>query len=372
MSEKPYTELAIAALAGVVLGALFVRLTEKPHSEPIIDEVTETADDEESKEREYFTMKKVDKLKDAHKKFEEGLTNYGDIAISRVPHLAETHDCDIYTSPLLGDPSQRDIAGKEHTGFLPESAFTSVKKFILSGKSYQSYAEVAKELKFLRAGPRKQIFFNPQQVKAAIVTCGGLCPGLNVVIREIVMSLWFNYGVRDIFGVKWGYHGFHNSEDIIRLNPKVVKNLHHHGGTFLGSSRGGFDQEKIVKACKEKGINQLYIIGGDGTHRGIYKLYEYVTEQCDKIAICGIPKTIDNDIPIIDKSFGFDTAVTMAEKIISCAHNEAISANYGVGLVKVMGRDSGEIAASSTLASRDVNICLIPESPFEIEGEHGL
>lgn len=204
------------------------------------------------------------------------------------------------------------------------------------------------------------------------MTCGGLCPGLNVVIREIVMCLWYNYGVRNIFGVKWGYRGFHKSEDIIELNPSIVKRIHHQGGTFLGSSRGGFDAKVIINACKERGINHLYIIGGDGTHKGIYKLYEYATENLDKISICGIPKTIDNDIPLIDKSFGFDTSCEVAETIIESANCEAESAEYGVGLVKVMGRDSGYIAAFATLASRDVNICLIPESPFEIEGEHGL
>ena len=214
--------------------------------------------------------------------------------------------------------------------------------------------------------------FNPKEVKAAIVTCGGLCPGFNVVIREIFMALWFNYGVRSIYGVKWGFRGFHNSEDIIELSPDDVAKIHCDGGSWLGSSRGGFDAKVIIDACKEKGINQLYIIGGDGTHRGIYKLYEYTAENKDKITICGVPKTIDNDIPIIDRSFGFESAVDAAEKMIEAANAEADSAQYGVGLVKLMGRDSGYIAAFATLASRDVNICLIPESPFELEGEYGL
>jgi len=156
------------------------------------------------------------------------------------------------------------------------------------------------------------------------------------------------------------------------LTPNDVRDIHHKGGSWLGSSRGGFDDKVIIGACKERGINQLYVIGGDGTHKGIYRLYEYTVENKDKIVVCGVPKTIDNDIPIIDKSFGFDTAVAAAEKVIEAANCEAESAEYGVGLVKLMGRDSGYIAAFATLASRDVNICLIPESPFEIEGEYGL
>ena len=188
-------------------------------------------------------------MQKASVKFEEGLiTSHRGIAISRVPHLAETHDCEAFPSPLLGDPSKRDIAGKGRTGFLPDEAFSSVKKFILSDKSYESYEGVAKVLKFLRAGPRKQIFFDPKQVKAAIVTCGGLCPGLNVVIREIVMSIWFNYGVREIYGIKFGYRGFHKDEHIIKLTPKIVKNIHNDGGTFIGSSRDSFDEKVIIKA----------------------------------------------------------------------------------------------------------------------------
>ncbi|CAI2363346.1 unnamed protein product [Moneuplotes crassus] len=382
MSESNQTnqwiQLAGAVIAGAALSYLLQSTTRrKSDSKAPLEEAKKPRKNslgeglDLSKERT-FTMRKIEKLKEGSSKFIEGLTNLSEVAISRVPHLAETHDCDVYTSPLLGDASQRDIAGKGTTGFLPDEAFSSVKKFVLSGKSYQCYEDIARELKFLRAGPRKQIFWNPKEVKAAIVTCGGLCPGLNVVIRELVMTLWFNYGVKDIFGVKWGYQGFHKASNIIKLTPKIVKRIHNEGGTFLGSSRGGFDEKVIIDICKEKGINHLYIIGGDGTHRGIYKLYEYATENKERISICGIPKTIDNDIPLIDKSFGFDTAVAVAEQIISCANNEAESAEFGVGMVKLMGRDSGEIAAAAAQASRDVNICLIPESPFEVEGEYGL
>lgn len=364
----------LSVLAGIAVGAVIASAYFK-QSEP--EKETPAIEEEEIKEqgsplKRNFTMNRIKNLRRISQKFTDGLASQGNIAISRVPHLAETHDCDVYNSPLLGDVSKRDIVGGISGGFLPEEAFSSCKKFILAGRSYMSYADIAKELKFLRAGPRKEICFKPSEVKAAIVTCGGLCPGMNVVIRELVMSLWYNYGVKDIFGVKWGYRGFHKDEYMFKIHPKDVAGIHDKGGTWLGSARGGFDAKVIVDACKQRGINQLYIIGGDGTHKGIYALYEYITENKDKISVCGIPKTIDNDIPIIDKSFGFDTAYGVAEKIIEAANCEAESAENGVGLVKVMGRDSGYIAAFSTLASRDVNLCLIPESPFEIEGKYGV
>jgi 6-phosphofructokinase 1 len=159
------------------------------------------------------------------------------------------------------------------------------------------------------------VFFDPSKVKAAIVTCGGLCPGLNVVIREIVMSLHFNYESPEIYGIQWGYKGFYTNPDKnwIKLTPQQVKNIHKFGGTILGSSRGGFDKDKILNALQEKGINQVYIIGGDGTHRGINELIKRAIERRMVISFVGIPKTIDNDIPIIDNSFGFNTACEVAE-----------------------------------------------------------
>ena len=170
--------------------------------------------------------------------------------------------------------------------------------------------------KYVRGGPRKAIYFNPKEVRAAIVTCGGLAPGLNVVIRELVMSLWYNYGVTNIWGVKWGYKGFHaGDKDLakdkywIPLNPNMVKDIHHQGGTIIGSSRGNFKGEEMVQRLTERGINQVYCVGGDGTHRAILQLGKIITQKKLKIALIGVPKTIDNDIPIYDKTFGFDTAV---------------------------------------------------------------
>jgi 6-phosphofructokinase 1 len=178
--------------------------------------------------------------------------------------------------------------------------------------------DVATSIKFIKGGPRKDIFFNPDEVKVAIVTCGGLCPGLNVVIREIVMCLWYNYEVKDIYGIKWGYKGFYTDveENWLKLTPRHVSDIHKLGGTYLGSSRGGFDGEKIINSLLEKGISQVYIIGGDGTHRGINALSQMATERGVEIAFAGIPKTIDNDIAIIDSSFGFATSCEVAAQMI--------------------------------------------------------
>src|ERR1035437_1327677 len=182
--------------------------------------------------------------------------------------------------------------------------------FVIVNKDISSLKEVVHALKFIKAGPRDHVFFDPKLVRAAIVTCGGLCPGLNVVIREIVMSLYFNYDAKTIYGINWGYKGFYENVDKnwIPLTPKIVKNIHKQGGTILGSSRGGFNADKILDGLVAKGINQVYLIGGDGTHRGINELIKRAIERKVVISFVGIPKTIDNDIPLIDYSFGFTTA----------------------------------------------------------------
>ncbi|KAI5671297.1 hypothetical protein M9H77_11661 [Catharanthus roseus] len=198
-----------------------------------------------------------------------------------------------------------------------------------------------------RAGPRKHIYFQPSQVQAAIVTCGGLCPGLNTVIRELVMVLWDLYGVRQIFGIKAGYRGFYSYEPI-QLNPKMVHHLHRRGGTFLQTSRGGFHLQRIVDSIQNSGFNQVYIIGGVGTMRGALAIFEEIKRSKLNIAVAGIPKTVDNDVGIIDRSFGFQTAVEMVQQSISAAHLEAESAVNGIGLVKLMGRSTGHIAVYAT------------------------
>ncbi|KAM2313516.1 hypothetical protein ACFX1S_026671 [Malus domestica] len=224
---------------------------------------------------------------------------------------------------------------------------------------------------FRRAGPRQRVYFESDDVHACIVTCGGLCPGLNTVIREIVCGLHHMYGVKRVLGIDGGYRGFY-SRNTIPLTPKSVNDIHKRGGTILGTSRGGHNTTKIVDSIQDRGINQVYIIGGDGTQKGASVIYEEIKRRGLKVAVAGIPKTIDNDIPVIDRSFGFDTAVEEAQRAINAAHVESESIENGIGVVKLMGRYSGFIAMYATLASRDVDCCLIPESPFYLEGPGGL
>ncbi|KAJ9689924.1 hypothetical protein PVL29_012543 [Vitis rotundifolia] len=226
-------------------------------------------------------------------------------------------------------------------------------------------------LAYHRAGPRKQIFFDPSMTRVAIVTCGGLCPGLNTVIRELVVGLWELYGVRQIYGIIAGYRGFYSFEPMA-LNPKLVEDWHKRGGTVLETSRGGFDLEKIVNSIKDHEFDQVYVIGGDGSMRGAVTIFDEICRQKLNVSIAGIPKTVDNDIGIIDRSFGFQTAVEMAQQAISAAHVEAESAVNGIGLVKLMGRSTGHIALHATISSRDVDCCLIPENEFYLEGKGGL
>ena len=201
---------------------------------------------------------------------------------------------------------------------------------------------------FVRAGPRKELHFNPKTVNAAIVTCGGLCPGLNNVIREITRSLFYLYGIQGkCYGILGGYHGFYDpATPPVELTPESVLHIHNQGGTILGSSRGGFDIDKIVDFIKKKNIRQLYVIGGDGTHRGAFKIHETCMEKGLHVAVAGIPKTIDNDVDYIDRSFGFITSVESAQAAISAAKTEAMcNLPNGIGIVKLMGRSSGYIAA---------------------------
>lgn len=224
------------------------------------------------------------------------------------------------------------------------------------------------------AGPRKRIFFRPENTTAAVVTCGGLCPGINDVIRGLVMVSHYRYGVRNFLGFRYGYWGFDEqyANEIMSLTPDLVADIHEQGGTILGSSRGTPGTEMIVNRLVERGVNILYVIGGDGTMRGASALVKEIERRGLSICVIGIPKTIDNDIPFIDQSFGFNTAFSQAVDAISCAHMEAHGAPNCVGLVKLMGRHSGFIAAHATLAASHVNFTLIPEVPFEMDGPHGL
>lgn len=222
-----------------------------------------------------------------------------------------------------------------------------------------------------RAGPREKIYFKPEDVKAAIITCGGLCPGLNDVIRQIVITLEI-YGVKKIVGIPFGYRGFGNELAEIPLSRKVVQNVHLSGGSLLGVSRGGPNISQIVDSMQKRGINMLFVLGGNGTHAGADAIHNECRKRGLKVAVVGVPKTIDNDILLMDKTFGFDTAVEEAQRAINSAYIEAHSAYRGVGVVKLMGRSSGFIAMQAALASGQIDICLIPEVPFELHGPHGV
>ncbi|MDR1863296.1 MAG: ATP-dependent 6-phosphofructokinase [Treponema sp.] len=225
------------------------------------------------------------------------------------------------------------------------------------------------------AGPREMLYFTPAHVHAGIVTCGGLCPGLNDVIRALVRCLWYRYGVKRISGIQYGYKGFlpEYQYGVTPLDPDLVDDIHKLGGTFLGSARGGGKEvSKIVDAMEQLNLNVLFTIGGDGTQHGTLDIAEEIEKRHLKIALVGIPKTVDNDFALIQKSFGFDTAVDKAVEVVAAAHMEASSAINGIGLVKVMGRESGFIAAHTALASHEVNFVLIPEVPFNLEGYNGF
>ncbi len=229
------------------------------------------------------------------------------------------------------------------------------------------------QLSFERAGPRERIAYRPGEVTAGIVTCGGLCPGLNDVIHGLVMSLRHHYGVGRIIGIRYGFRGLSASGlPPLELTPERVGDINHQGGTILGTSRGSPPVSEMADALGRLGINQFYVIGGDGTQRGCHALAEEIRRRGMDIAVVGIPKTIDNDVPWMDQSFGFATAVEVAASVIDQAHVEARSAEGGIGLVKLMGRDAGFVAAKAALASLEANLVLIPEIPFDIDGRRGV
>jgi len=227
---------------------------------------------------------------------------------------------------------------------------------------------------FEAAGPREKIFFDPAKTKVAIVTCGGLCPGINNVIRSLVMELHYRYNIHDILGIRYGYRGLTNNYgyEPIPLNPAFVDDIHEKGGSLLSSSRGHQEVPEMVDYLQKNNISILFTIGGDGTLIAANKIYEEIKARKLPISVISIPKTIDNDISYVEKAFGLETAFSMAAVAIRSAHVEALGAPYGVGLVKLMGRMSGFIAANAALALSEVNFVLIPESPFDLIGPKGL
>ncbi|MBU0514920.1 MAG: ATP-dependent 6-phosphofructokinase [Proteobacteria bacterium] len=227
---------------------------------------------------------------------------------------------------------------------------------------------------FESAGPRSRLHFDPASLRVGVVTCGGLCPGINDVIRAIVHQLHYNYGCRDILGIRYGFQGLipDYGNEPLPLDPEEVKFIHRQGGTILGSSRGSHTPAEMVDGLERLGIGLLFAIGGDGTLRGLDALSREIARRGRDIGVVGIPKTIDNDICLVQKSFGFDSAVEAASDVIAAAHTEALGAVGGIGLVKVMGRQAGFIAAAAALAIREVNFVLVPEVESPLEGESGL
>jgi 6-phosphofructokinase 1 len=224
------------------------------------------------------------------------------------------------------------------------------------------------------AGPRRTIFFDPAAVRLGIVTCGGLCPGLNDVVRGLVMEAWHRYGVRRILGLRYGFRGLVPALGHVPLTlvPEDVAEIHKDGGTILGTSRGPQDPAAMADGLATHGIDVLFAVGGDGTMRGALALAAELERRGATTAVVGIPKTIDNDLEYLDKSFGFETAYAEAVEAIVGAHNEARAVTNGIGLVQLMGRYAGFIACHATLATSEVNFCLVPEAPFALEGNGGF
>ena len=252
--------------------------------------------------------------------------------------------------------------------------FTPDESHLLYRADFVGPEDIRLDLSFEKAGPREQIFFEPERTTAAIVTCGGLCPGLNNVIRSVYLQLHHNYGVRRVLGIRYGYRGLNPANGVppIELTTEFVEPIHKMGGTMLGSSRGPEDANVMVDFLESEGVDILFTVGGDGTQRGAHEIASEAKRRGLRLAVVGIPKTIDNDIPYVWESFGYKTALQEARKVLDCAHAEAKGVPNGISLVKLMGRHSGSIAAGATLASQEVNITLVPEIPFELEGEAGF
>lgn len=227
---------------------------------------------------------------------------------------------------------------------------------------------------FEEAGPRRSLAFDPAGVTAGMVTCGGLCPGLNDVIRSLTLTLLHGYGVRRVVGYRYGYAGLADPDAFppLELTKDAVTDVHVHGGTVLATSRGPQDAAVMTDTLERDDVSILFCLGGDGTLRGASTIAAEARRRGRRLAVIGIPKTIDNDLNWVERSFGFATAVEAAARTIGAAHAEARGALYGIGLVKLMGRHAGFIAASATLARPDVNLCLVPEAPFTLDGDGGV
>jgi 6-phosphofructokinase 1 len=282
-----------------------------------------------------------------------------------------THPSPLNLSTELDDEIANYTPDGVHVLFDPsrtELAMSDAERVMATSDLDASGFELVGPKCFELAGPRQDNFFVGSEVTAAILTCGGLCPGLNNIIRGVVMALWHHYGVRRIYGVRYGYRGLaaFTTDPPVELKPEAVSHIHMMGGTALGSSRGPQKPGEMVDTLQRLGVNVLIVAGGDGGMRGAKSIYEEIKRRELAISVVGVPKTIDNDLPFIERTFGFDTAVSVAVEAIRAAHVEANGAPNGVGLVKLMGRHSGYVASAATLASREVNLVLVPELPFSL------
>src|SRR5216110_1338165 len=258
------------------------------------------------------------------------------------------------------------------TPILGEARFASTQSHTVSDDvRIPERIEVGAEpgLQFELAGPRSKIFFDAKQTRAGIVTGGGLCPGLNNVIRSLFLELHYGYGVSEVLGFRNGYSGLDPKcgAEPVKITPAFVDHIHQHGGTVLGTSRGPVDVGRAVDNLIARGMNILFTVGGDGTQRGANDLYQKARKRGHALAVVGVPKTIDNDVGFVSRTFGFTTAVEEAARVLACAHTEACSVPGGIGLVKLMGRHAGFVTAGAVVASQDVNFALIPEVPFKLD-----
>ena len=260
------------------------------------------------------------------------------------------------------------VAGDDIHDFTPDDAR------LLCRADFVSAEDVHLDLSFEKAGAREHLFFDPARTSAAIVTCGGLCPGLNNVIRSVFLQLHHNYGVRRTLGIRYGYSGLNPANGVppLPLTTEFVESIHKLGGTALGSSRGPEDPKVMLDFLASERIDVLFAVGGDGTQRGAHEIAAEARRRGMPLAVVGIPKTIDNDIPYVWESFGYNTALEKAREVLDCAHAESKGVRNGISLVKLMGRYSGSLAAGATLASQEVNFTLVPEIPFELEGDMGF
>ncbi len=303
------------------------------------------------------------------------MLHYPSADMFQVDSLTKNYGQANYPSPLKNTFSHNNFIDDTKDRILFDISYEQLKKY-LSLNSIKNKLAIPN---FELAGPRENIFWNPEAIKVAIVTCGGLAPGLNNVVQSLVTFLHERYKVQSIFGVPYGYQGFTHDEETKRfyfgwhrLDALSVQNIDFEAGSVLGTGRGHSNPETIVDALMIREIDILFTIGGDGTLTGAHAIYEEIKKRNMPISLIGIPKTIDNDVLWVSKSFGFESSVGKAVEALRCAQSEARSAFHGVGLVKIMGRNSGALTATAAAAMNDIDFVLIPEVPLKLEGEAGL